>query len=569
MKLIPREYQDFAANAPIEYFQEGGTGNPLVAAPTGVGKSVMIALFLKRVFEMWGHQPLKAMMLTHSKILIEQNLEKLLQLWPTAPVGICSAGLKRQDTKNSIIFGGIGSVANIPLYFGHVDFILVDEAHMISLKDSGQYRQFIADIKTVNPNCVVVGFTATKFRMGQGLLTEGDGALFTDIVCDMTTMDAFNWFIDEGYLCRLRPVVTENEYDTTGVRTQAGEYHQGDLAAAVDKKNLTEAVVAESIRIGKNKKSWIVFASGIKHTINMADELNRQGIKTTYVHSNTKEFKMSDDEVEQRIADYQAGVYQAIVNNGILTTGFDHPALDFIIMTRKTKSVVLWIQMLGRGTRPFYEFGYDLSTKEGRLDAIANSVKPYCLVADFAGNCRELGPINDPQIPKAKGKKEPGDAPVRICGECGTYNHASATHCDHCGVEFPRLLQLNVKAAKEELIKESKPAEPIEVKIFPVKRVEYAPHMKAGRPPSIRVTYITGQTRRTLEWICLEHGGAISSRAKNWWRQRCDIPPPDSTVDALMVIHELREPTHIHVRVDNGRSDIINYDFAKPLVETE
>lgn len=561
MKLVPRDYQDYAANAPIEYFQNGGTGNPLVAAPTGVGKSVMIALFLKRVFEMWGGQQLKAMMLTHSKILIEQNLEKLLELWPTAPVGICSAGLKRQDTKNPIIFGGIGSVANIPLYFGHVDFILVDEAHMISLKDSGQYRQFINYIKSVNPKCVVIGFTATKFRMGQGLLTEGEGALFTEIVCDMTTMDAFNWFIDQGYLCRLRPVVTETEFSSDGIRITAGEYNQKDLQEAADKPNLTQAVVAEAIRLGQGRRSWCVFASGVKHTIHVAEELNRRGIKTTYVHSNTKDFKMSDEEVEQRIQDYKDGVYQAIVSNGILTTGFDHPALDFIVMTRKTKSVVLWIQMLGRGTRPLYAHGYDLSTQEGRLNAIANSIKPYCLVADFAGNCRELGPINDPQIPKPKGKKEPGDAPIRICGECGTYNHASATCCEHCGVEFPRLLQLNVKAAKEELIKESKPVEPIEVKIFEVKRVEYSPHMKAGRPPSIRVTYYTGVTRRFMEWICLEHGGSVASRAKNWWRERCDIPPPDSTVDALMIVDHLREPTHIHVRVDNGKSDIMNYDF--------
>lgn len=555
MKL--RDYQQYAVDCVMQFDFEMGTRHPLVASPTGTGKSLDIAGLIMALFQKYG--PMKIMVLADVKELLDQNYDKLLELWPTAPAGIYSAGLGRKDTRHPIIFGGIGSVAKCPLYFGKVDFVLVDEAHMISLKESSQYRQFIEDLKITNPYLVVVGFTATKYRMGQGLLTEGEGALFTDICCDMTTMEAFNWFLDEGYLARLRPVRTDTEYSSTGIRTVAGEYHQGDMQKAFDKKELTKAVIAESVKMGADKQSWLVFASGIEHTIHVCDELNEQGITATCVHSNTKEHPMSEAERDQRLIDFKAGKYQAMVNNGILTKGFDHPAIDFIVLLRKTKSVVLWVQMLGRGTRPYYCPGMDLSTKQGRLDAIANSQKPYCLVADFAGNVRELGPINDPCLPKPKGKKEPGDAPIRICPDCGTYNHASNSHCDFCGLEFPRILQLEVKASKEELIRAPKEEAPILVERFKVNRVEYHPHFKGDRPPSIRVTYYCG-LRRFCEWICLEHLGGVKTRSKNWWRERSDIPPPDTTVLALGYIEHLRVPNIIHVRLDKS-PQILNYEF--------
>ena len=64
-------------------------------------------------------------------------------------------------------------------------------------------------------------------------------------------------------------------------------------------------------------------------------------------------------------------------------------------------STVLWVQMLGRGTRPVYPVGYDSETIEQRIEAIKVSGKLDCLVLDYAGNTRRLGPINDPVIPES------------------------------------------------------------------------------------------------------------------------------------------------------------------------
>lgn len=81
-----RDYQDYAIESIFRYFEEGGEGNPVVAMPTGTGKSVVIGGFIQRAFQRYPGQ--RVMKLTHVKELIEQNFEKLLAIWPTAPAGI-------------------------------------------------------------------------------------------------------------------------------------------------------------------------------------------------------------------------------------------------------------------------------------------------------------------------------------------------------------------------------------------------------------------------------------------------------------------------------------------------
>lgn len=391
-----RDYQDYAIESIFRYFEEGGEGNPVVAMPTGTGKSVVIGGFIQRAFQRYPGQ--RVMKLTHVKELIEQNFEKLLAIWPTAPAGIFSAGLRRRDAYCPITYAGIATAIKAVETFGHVDLLLIDECHLVSPKADTMYQAFINGLKKVNPYLKVIGFTATHYRMGQGLLIE-EGGLFTDVCVDMTTLEAFNWFLAEGYLCPLVPRPTRTELDVEGVEIRQGEYNLKQLQEAVDRDEVTHAALLEALEMGHDRQHWLVFASGVEHAIHVAAMLESLGVSATCVHS-----KMSDGERDQRLADYKAGKYRAMVNNGILTTGFDFPAIDLIVMLRPTQSPGLWVQMLGRGTRPLYAPGFDLETTEGRLAAIINSPKRNCLVLDFAGNTRRLGPINDPVIPKRKGK---------------------------------------------------------------------------------------------------------------------------------------------------------------------
>ena len=156
-----RYYQSDCIYAIFDYFHKGGIGNPVCALPTGTGKSIIIAQFIKDVLSYWPNQ--RVMMLTHVKELIEQNAEKLLALWPTAPMGIFSAGLNRKESAMPLIFGGIQSVAKTikkeSNVFGYRDLLLIDEAHLLSPKEDTMYQYVINELLQTNPNLKVIGFT--------------------------------------------------------------------------------------------------------------------------------------------------------------------------------------------------------------------------------------------------------------------------------------------------------------------------------------------------------------------------------------------------------------------------
>lgn len=526
-----RDYQTEAIDRTFDYFRHA-TGNPVIAMPTGTGKSLVIAGFIERAMRSWPGQ--RFMVLTHVKELIEQNANKLQQLWPSAPLGIYSAGLRQKDTMLPIIFGGCASVVNCVEKFGHRDLLFIDECHLLSPKADTTYQFIIEQLKELNPHLKVIGLSATPYRLGQGMVTEG--GVFTDISCDMTGIDAFNKFIAEGYLVPLIPRRTKTELDVSEVGMSGGDFTQNALQAAVDKNDITYKALVEMCEHAESRQSWLIFASGVEHAEHVATMLNSFGVACAAVHS-----KMSAGERDQRIMDFKTGKLRCLVNNNVLTTGFDHPPLDFIGMLRPTMSPGLWVQMLGRGTRPSPETG-----------------KSDCLVLDFAGNTRRLGPINDPVIPKKKGKGN-GDAPVRICEACGTYNHASARVCTFCGEEFVFETKIVARASEQELIKSDIPV----IDYFDVSQVYYYLHEKTGSPPSIRVTYYcSGGMQKFDEWVCLEHSGFPGKKARDWWRQR--FPGdyvPDTTAEGLRLITQLRVPRRIKVWVNKKYPEVLNYEY--------
>ncbi len=503
------------------------------------GKSVVIARFLQSVFHYYPNQ--KIMVLTHVKELIEQNHAKLMAIWPNAPAGIHSAGLKKRDVLNQIIFGGIASVAKKWAEFGFVNLILIDEAHLVSPSEETMYRSLIEGLKSINPHLKIIGFTATPWRLGQGRITE-DG-IFTDICFDITGLTAFNRLIAEGFLAPLIPKKTKMILDVDGVHMRGGEFIQGELQNAVDKEEITSVALREAMECGYDRRHWLIFCSGVDHAIHTADMLTMMGIPCGAVHS-----KMKDAERDQVIADFKSGKLRAVANNNVLTTGFDMPGIDLIIMLRPTASPVLWVQMLGRGTRPF---------------ECAEYKKENCLVLDFAGNTKRLGPINDPVIPRKKGTKG-GEAPVKLCEACGMYNHASVRYCggsphpspEGCGHEFPIMTKLKQEASTAELIKGDVPI----VEIFKIDHITYSRHQKVGKPDAIKVSYYCGY-QHFEDYVCLEHEGFASRKARMWWRERSEYPVPETTNAALGTTNLLKTPTHLRVWINKKYPEIMKYCF--------
>lgn len=543
-----RDYQEAAIDSIFDYFGSGNRGNPIVAMPTGTGKSIVIAQFIRRVFGWWPSQ--RVMMLTHVKKLIEQNAEKLQEVWPTAPLGIYSAGLSSRESNMPIIFGGVQSVAkhiqrslkeeNVPdhlKHFGFRDLLLIDECHLLSPAEDTQYQYVIAELQKINPNLKVIGFTATPYRMKQGMIT--DGGLFTDICYDITDFESFNRLVAEGYLCPLIPKKTSFEVDVSNVGVTAGEYNSKQLEAATDKDEIIFNAVKETIQYGHDRCQWLIFTAGISSAEHVAAAFQSMGVSAACVHS-----KLPDKENDKRIRDYKAGNLRCIVNKDMLTTGFDHPPIDLIGNLRTSTSPGLWVQMLGRETRP--------SPQTGKVNG---------LVLDFTKNTRTLGPINDPKIPRKPGKGG-GEVPVKLCEACGVYNHPTARECMNCGAPFLFKNKLFNTASTAEVMRGDLPI----VEYFNVTKVLYNLHEKKNSegilisPPSIKVSYFCG-LQMFNEWVCLEHPGFVAKRARDWWRQRHTEDAPLTTYEALRKTSQLRAPARIRVHVNKKHPEILGAEW--------
>ena len=215
-----RPYQREAIDSLYEYFS-GNDGNPLIVLPTGTGKSVVIAAFLREAIEGWSDT--RVLVLTHVKELIQQNFAALIRAWPTAPAGIYSAGLNKRDIGAQIVFGGIQSIHKRAYQVQRCDLVIIDEAHLLGRDDAGMYRSFLSGLKQINPYLKVIGTTATPYRMDSGLLTEGKGRLFTDVCYSAPILK----MIQDEYLCPVIPKQTKTQLDVSGVGTRGGEFIPG------------------------------------------------------------------------------------------------------------------------------------------------------------------------------------------------------------------------------------------------------------------------------------------------------------------------------------------------------
>lgn len=425
--------------------------------------------------------------------------------------------------------------------------------HLVSVNDETMYRTVINELKAVNPYLKVIGFTATPWRIGQGKLTD-EGGLFTDIAIDYSSLDKFNWLISEGYLSPLIPNRTTLNIDTENLHIRSGEFITSEVQKAVDKNEITIAALKETLEVASERKCGMIFGAGIEHCEHIEAALKAMGQSCCVVHSK-QDNKIND----QYIADFKAGKIRWLINNDKLTTGFDCPQVDVIVVLRPTASIILWVQMLGRGCRVVYAPGFDLETKEGRLAAIASGPKQNCLVLDFANNTRRLGPINDPVIPRKRGKGG-GTAPIKECMYCPTINHASARFCIACGEEFLFQTKIVEQSSAEELIKGEIPI----IETFNVSHVTYRINIGVrGKAPTLLVSYHCGYSLYK-EYICLEHEKpAVKAKARSWWRESGgQVPEPATVEEAVLRKGELSAPKSIRVWVNKQYPEILARFFT-------
>jgi len=523
--LTLRPYQQAAITAIYGYFEKT-SGHPLVVIPTAGGKSLVLAAFTAGVLKTWPDQ--RILIVTHVRELIAQNYAEMIGLWPEAPAGIYSAGLGRREAQARILFAGIQSVHTRAFEIGHTDLVLIDEAHLIPGASTTMYRRFLDELQAINPRLKVIGLTATPFRLDCGMLHEGDNALFTDIAFEVSVRD----LIDQGYLCPLISKRPKTRLDVTGVATRGGEFVAPDLAAAVDQPSITTAAIDEVMDYGRERRSWLLFCAGVDHARHVAAAIEARGIPCGTIFGDTPK-----DERDEIIAAFKRGELRALASMGVLTTGFNAPAVDLIALLRPTKSAGLYVQMMGRGMR------------------LAPG-KDNCLVLDFAGNVERHGPV-DLVRPKRPGEPGDGVAPTKVCPNCESIVALSAAACPDCGHVFPpRVVKIAPTAAMLPVLSS---AEPMWV---PVQSVNYRQHIKPGGKPSLKVTYVCGMVPHA-EWICFEHPGFARRKAEMWWQERAPHRPvPRTVAEALTHCQRLPAPVAIRVAPQGRYTRILGYRFS-------
>jgi DNA repair protein RadD len=525
MSLTLRSYQREAVESIYRYF-EHKAGNPLVVIPTAGGKSCVMASFIREALT--DHPGQRILVVTHVRELIEQNFRELKRLWPEAPAGIYSAGLKQRDIHARVLFAGIQSIHARVYEVQQCDLVLIDEAHLIPRASNTMYRRFLDGLQRLNPQMKVIGFTATPYRLDSGVLHGGKGAIFTDIAFEVSVRE----LIDEGYLARLVSKKMATTLDVAGVAVRGGEFVARDLAAAVDRQSITEQAAGEIMAYGALRQSWLVFCAGVDHAHHVRDAIRARGIRCETIIG-----EMPSAERESLISAFKAGQIRCLTNANVLTTGFNVPQVDLIAMLRPTKSVGLYVQIVGRGCR------------------LAPG-KENCLVLDFAGNIARHGPI-DAVVPSRLRESTSGAPPTKTCPECASVLSAASGQCPDCGFTFEmRAAQISARASELEILSANDP------EWVSVTEVRYVRHEKVGKPPSLRVDYSSGLSRHS-EWVCFEHAGYPRQKAEWWWRSRAPgLPVPKKVDEAIAKVSQLRPPSSIAVRPDGRYSRIVGVRFG-------
>ncbi len=510
---------------------------PLLVLPTAAGKSVICAEIVRQMWDQWPDYHPRTVVLVPSKELAEQNAAKLQALLPIdIHVGFVSASLGKKQHHADVIVATIGSIHKSAHLLGDIKAVIIDEAHLVSTKasDAGMYRMFLAKLAEI---CQfrTVGMTATPFRGNQVWLTDGDEPLFTGIASNVTMRE----LLDQKFIAPLVPPEEKmtTRIDASGVGISNGDYKIGELSGVVD--SYLQEVAQEAVHLAAGRSKWIAFTPSVANAESLSDKLNSLGVVSAVVCGETPK-----QEREDLIRQFRKHNIHCLITVLALSVGFDVPDVDCIIWCRPTRSPVLYVQGMGRGTRIF----------PGKDD---------CLVLDFTDTVERLGPV-DIIKGKARSKRGPQDAPYSICPECGERNAASALVCIACGavIREEMVEQRDVKVSYAALLSSHREEEAI---WHDVTRVEYKLHKKEGKPNSMRVDYYDGLLRCASEWICFEHTGYAREKAVSWWWRREPVYLPRDVPGVLEWLedHRIAEPQRISTRKNGKFTEVVQHEFNR------
>lgn len=385
-----RDYQQRAADLGAESLLRKNEKNQIIVAPTGSGKSIIAGGICHRL-----DQP--TLILQPNKEILEQNYDKA-QRYGLEDISMYSASVGKKDIAK-FTYATIGSIYKVPELFKHYKYILIDECHVVNPKSfapknpKAMYAQFFRAIG--NPK--VLGLTASPYRLQNFLYTDPEtkDQYYTGQLQVLNRIHPFFWksfafnitnqtLFNKGYLCPLEYQVSHDE-DVDVSRWMLNSEGTDFDDKRLEQYMLTHQQVVKVVNIIMDNRHRIkrnlVFCTSLTHARTLAEALAKAGQSVEIVSSYD-----STKERERKIREFVSGRIIHLLNVGVLTTGFDFPALDCITLARPTFSLALYYQMVGRGVR---------------IDP--DNPQKKCLVLDVTDNVLRMGRVETIRITKEPG----------------------------------------------------------------------------------------------------------------------------------------------------------------------
>jgi len=392
-----REYQDKTINS-LKLKMQSGLKRLIMLCGTGGGKTVMFCYMISKALE----KQKRCLILTHRTELLTQAGGTLEQ-FGLIPHIINPKQRKLERRHNlyvamtKTIMARINKQSTSELYSNWLqsfDLIIIDEAHL---------QDFNSLLPYLNENTFVIGATATAERKGN---QQSLDKFYQDIVNEIT----ISQLIELGYLAK--PNSFGVNIDLTNIKTKGGDFDSDMLCDLFDKTQLYEGVFENYQRLTPNKKG-IIFAPNVKSSMKIVDIFKAKGLPIKHIDGNTP------DKERKQILNWYKNTHNALISNvGILTTGFDEVSIEVVILYRATKSLPLFLQMVGRGSR-------------------TSETKKEFTILDFGNNIQRHGFWEDDRewsLIKKPNRK--GVAPVKDC-KCGALLRLNLKSCPYCGYVFP------------------------------------------------------------------------------------------------------------------------------------
>ena len=403
MNYVLRHYQASALSTLLSMIVSGRR-SVLIAAPTGAGKTVLACAAIERLL---ANGCRRILFCAHRSELIEQCSGKLDEIG--IEHGIIKAGLDRGNRREAVQVASVQTYDRRAENLCHdYDVVIVDEAHHVA---AATYLRIIERNSAMGLRPIIIGLTATPYRADGKGLGKPNG-VFEDMIEVSTTSQ----LMAEGFLVPTLLFRGQQRPDFFGIREIGGDYDEGELAVRMNKPRLVGHVVGEYQRLAWGRRA-VAFAVDVAHSKAITGAFQAAGIAAEHLDGETAAGDRTA--ILRRLARGQTSV---VVNCGVLTEGFDLPALSAIIMARPTKSRGLWRQCLGRGLRPCLEVG-----------------KADCIILDHAGVTDQHGYLTDPdRVDLTAGLRKARERATMTCPACGAHLVGRPAQCPACGCPLGR-----------------------------------------------------------------------------------------------------------------------------------